>query len=283
MGTGSLSGAGGPCPTPSGRAVLVLYHALGAGAPDGSRRFTITVDHFRRHLDVIQREMLAGGLRARTLRDWWPRAQPGESTVVLCFDDGGRSDFELALPLLAEAGIPATFFVNTALIGHPGYLDWNEVRAMGELGMDVESHGHQHVALTRLPGLELERQLRTSRHILQERTGKPVHFLAAPYGFWNQRVLETALAVGYRGLCISRAGAAAPAPSPVLPRNAVRCDTSARQLQAWLRQHPVSFAGRLIYEYLTWMPKQIALSCRPRWPAANGLNATLPGDSRFTS
>ncbi len=248
-------------------AVLILYHGIEPeGAPAGDR-FGLPQARWAEHLRQIQ----ASGLPCLDLPAWWiakERAQTaieGSGTgVLLCFDDGGGSDYEQAFPGLARMGLRATFFVNTARIGRTGYLSWSQMREMQRAGMSFQSHSHDHHVLTRLPPEQLQRQLRISRHILQERLGSPVHYLAAPYGLWNRTVMEMALLAGYRALCISRPGIAW-AGETILPRNAVRRATSATELQRWLRCHPGSYAWRTSRDFLLHAPKQLLLLCHPHW------------------
>jgi peptidoglycan/xylan/chitin deacetylase (PgdA/CDA1 family) len=56
------------------------------------------------------------GYEARTFLDAIAASAPGKHLAVT-FDDGYRSVFELAFPILRAAGMPATVFVPTALIG----------------------------------------------------------------------------------------------------------------------------------------------------------------------
>jgi len=261
-------------------ALILQYHAIAAAAPDGDRRYSVSAAAFRRHLALLAALRARGELEVLSLQQWWSgQGQSGQGwsgqappklarPLVLCFDDGARADYEHAFPLLHDAGFPATFFISTGLVGQPGYLHWNQIAEMQRCGMRFEAHGHLHRPLSALPPRELERELRTARHTLQEHTGTAVHFLAAPYGLWSRRVLETARGVGFQALCTSHPGLARPGRDR-LPRNALRATTSDSQLQRWLQHRPGSFAWRISREWLLWTPKQIMLRCRRGWPAAH--------------
>ncbi|MGH9471246.1 MAG: polysaccharide deacetylase family protein [Terriglobales bacterium] len=213
-----------------------------------------------RLLDGMRRR---GAVRVVDLAAWWSRAVPSRPRpVILCFDDGCQSDFEVALPLLREFGFPATFFINTAAVARRGFMDWPQIRALVAAGMQIGSHGHEHVPLCRLPLVQLVRQLRHSRQQLQDRAGASVDFLAPPYGLWNRRVRDAAFAAGFRALVTSRPGTAA-AGARCLPRNALSQTTSLRELQDWLEARPASLARRLGRHGLLWLPKQILLRTRP--------------------
>ncbi|MFI5268491.1 MAG: polysaccharide deacetylase family protein [Chloroflexota bacterium] len=296
MGTGPLK---------QNPALLLLYHAIGGAGPDGDTRFSTSREAFREHLRLLRACLEAGEIELLDLEEWWSgtshsgrleapgtewvrlsqgefrpagglereqREQPGKGwhttaarAAVLCFDDGSRSDYEQAFPLLQEAGLRATFFISSARVGQSGYLGWSEIAEMQRGGMRFQSHGHEHRVLSTLSDAALERELRTGRQTLQQHAGTPVHFLSAPFGFWNRRVLESVRCAGFRALCTSRPGLAA-AGNVILPRNSLRATTSARQLQRWLHGRPGCFAWRMGREGLLWIPKQVLLRCHAPWP-----------------
>jgi peptidoglycan/xylan/chitin deacetylase (PgdA/CDA1 family) len=240
------------------RAVLLLLGGLvedGGGRPG---RFELGRGQFLEHLRVLQGAQAAGEITVMDLNAWW-RGNPCRGRpVVLCFDDGGRSAVETALPPLQEFGMRASFFIHSAYVGRTGYLDWNGIRALQHAGMGIESQGHEHCPLPLLSQPELETQLRRSRHMLQDGAGTRVQYLAAPHGLWNRRVLETALTTGYAAVCTSQPGLAE-AGALRLCRNTLHTHISARQLQAWLRCRPVSYAARIGLDRLLWTPKHILL------------------------
>lgn len=48
-------------------------------------------------------------------------------SVILTFDDGYRDNYERALPLLREHGVPATFFLATGFLDRGGVAWWEEI------------------------------------------------------------------------------------------------------------------------------------------------------------
>jgi peptidoglycan/xylan/chitin deacetylase (PgdA/CDA1 family) len=71
--------------------------------------FTRQLRYLRSNLDLISMgELVAGLERPERLP-----ARPG----LITFDDGYRDNYDIALPLLREAGVPACFFLITRLVG----------------------------------------------------------------------------------------------------------------------------------------------------------------------
>jgi peptidoglycan/xylan/chitin deacetylase (PgdA/CDA1 family) len=112
--------------------------------------------------------------------------------VRISFDDGNRSDVELALPALLERGMTATFFVLAGRLDDPRYLGPADVRALVDAGMTVGSHGMHHRDWRRLSDDELDEELVTARTRLEDAAGTAITEASVPFGSYDRRVLARA-------------------------------------------------------------------------------------------
>ena len=73
----------------------------------------------------------------------------GNSKVVMInFDDGYKSQFLYAKPILDKYGYKATFFIPCAKMQtEPKWLMWQQITALQNDGMDIESHTMTHAHL----------------------------------------------------------------------------------------------------------------------------------------
>jgi len=249
-------------PTLSGVPIF-NYHGLADPVPyevpAAARQFWLSSTKFRSHLAHVRANgfetVLLDALKDRVV------CQVSEfRRVSLTFDDGLLSDYETALPLLAEFGMKATFFLNSATIGQDGYLDWAKIAEMQRHGMSIQSHSHRHVDLTVLPIAALDAELTESKQRLEDRLGTRVDFIAAPRGVLDRRVIHRALAVGYLGVCSTRCWPARPG-STVITRITLHREVQieefrgfltgefwpyARRLSRGLLLRPVNVAGHLL-------------------------------------
>jgi len=68
-----------------------------------------------------------------------------KKVVILNFDDGRKSQFTEAKPVLDKYGFKATFYVVCGYLGNkPGYMNWTEVKQLSAEGHDIESHTMNH-------------------------------------------------------------------------------------------------------------------------------------------
>jgi len=134
-----------------------------------------------------------------------------EKAVVITIDDGYRSVYDIAFPILRKYGFTATLFVYMDFIGIPGSsVTWDQLKEMKENGFEVGSHTVSHCNLTKRHEDEteqaylerIEKELVLSKRTTDERLHQDTISLAFPYGAYNQEVLDLCEKAGYR-LCLS--------------------------------------------------------------------------------
>jgi peptidoglycan/xylan/chitin deacetylase (PgdA/CDA1 family) len=267
MGTNRLTFASSASPRFSLTGVPVLnYHGLAAKGTTlraKDARFWVSEDSFFEHL----RRIVGCGcktLLAEELLHASPDNANGAPAAVVTFDDGRACDYEIAYPMLLAAGLPATFFVNTATIDRPGHLTWSQLKEMKRAGMSVQSHSHDHTDLARLTATQLDDQLRRSKTAIEDHLGSEVTLLALPYGSVGANTLTAARRAGYRALC-SSGGGLARFNSPVIDRICIYSDTTSQQLSSILRKSPAFFGKKACRTALLSFPKQMVFNLFPGW------------------
>jgi peptidoglycan/xylan/chitin deacetylase (PgdA/CDA1 family) len=92
-----------------------------------------------------------------------------DKVVILNFDDGRKSQFTQAKPILDKYGFKATFYVVCNYIGKKGgYMDWNEIKTLHKEGHDIGSHSMNHVRLEKLSKKNVEYEVGQSKKCLQD-------------------------------------------------------------------------------------------------------------------
>ena len=228
------------------RIVALTFHDVIADTAESS---TVNDGFYRiktSELDALLSQLRKLGYQtvgSREFRAW----QEGtgmlpERSVVLTFDDGLASHFELVAPILVRHRFTGTFFVTTGLIGRPGYLSWEQLCKMVFLGMEIGSHGAAHRPMTKLSSQELTDELAGSKQTLEQRLGVQVEAIAAPGGFWNAKVAEAAKQAGYKAVWVSTIGTNGKETSPMaLRRVVVRQPFSAERIVAMVEGWQPSF------------------------------------------
>lgn len=109
--------------------------------------------------------------------------------VTLTFDDGSRQNIDTVLPLFDELGFKSTHcYMTEPLEGNTKERD--RVLEFFEHGHEICSHSVSHPNFTKLSPEELTYELTHSRAYLEKITGEPIVNVAAPFGAYNQNVLD---------------------------------------------------------------------------------------------
>ena len=109
------------------RAVVLVFHRIGAGAID-PWRLTVDPEIFAGQMETLARDWSPMSLAE--LVDGFRRRRLPERAVAVTFDDGYADNLEVAAPILLEHAIPATLFVATDLIDAGGAPWWDELASL---------------------------------------------------------------------------------------------------------------------------------------------------------
>lgn len=98
-------------------------------------------------------------------------AKENKPQIILSFDDGKDTDYEIVYPILREEGVLAEICVITGKIGQPGYLDNNKLQTIEDSGWEIVSHTTNH------------NPLNTSFLLQSSSRGKNMIFIEYPYRY----------------------------------------------------------------------------------------------------
>src|SRR6476619_1321532 len=156
--------------------------------------------------------------------------QRGEKNIpprcaVVSFDDGWKSQYEVAFPIMKKFGYPFTMFIYTegvrgGSLGGGEAITWEQLADMRDNGVDIEGHSATHQDLreghtitlisggkktrTKLTGPQYEQWMQNevvgSKQLLEQRLGIKVNCFAVPFGSYNEHVKEIARGAGYEAM-----------------------------------------------------------------------------------
>ncbi len=197
-------------PTMTDADLLVLcYHAV---SEDWPAALSVTLQHFESQIELLASQGYQGTTFTRAALD-----QIEGRVVAVTFDDGYRSVYEHARPILDRHGFPATVFIPTQLVKGQHQLAWagtdrwldgphedelapmsiDQLRSLADSGWEIGSHSLTHPKLPHLDDGELRDQLATSRRECTEMIGVECTSIAYPYGAVDDRVLSASEEAGY--------------------------------------------------------------------------------------
>jgi peptidoglycan/xylan/chitin deacetylase (PgdA/CDA1 family) len=146
--------------------------------------------------------------------------------AVVSFDDGWKSQYEVAWPIMKKFGYTFTMFIYTegvrgGSLGGGEAITWEQLADMRDNGIDIEAHSATHQDLreghaitvanpggkktrTKLTGPQYEQWVRNEvvgcKELLEQRLGIKVNCFAVPFGNYNEHVKELARNAGYEAM-----------------------------------------------------------------------------------
>ena len=169
--------------------ILLLHRVTDEIPADG---LTIGCARFRDLCRILVRRF-----HVVTLGEILNLARGGKSlpsrTLAVTFDDCYQDNLAAAR-MLADYGLPATFFIPTAFVGTDHVfpwdrglkrlpnLTWEEVHQMHKLGFEIGSHTITHPNLGTISADQVCQELVESKVVLEERLGSRVRWCAYPFG-----------------------------------------------------------------------------------------------------
>jgi peptidoglycan/xylan/chitin deacetylase (PgdA/CDA1 family) len=150
----------------------------------------------------------------------WKRGEKNipPRAAVITFDDGWKSQYEVAWPIMKKFGYTHTMFIYTEGVrgGHFGggeAITWDQLGEMRDAGVDIEAHSATHqdlrkpydkVTKKKLNPQEYEQWLQNeiigSKQLLEQKLGIKVNCFAVPFGYYNEHIKEVARNAGYEAI-----------------------------------------------------------------------------------
>jgi len=131
-----------------------------------------------------------------------PSTQHG---VALTFDDGMRSVFTHALPVLRDYAAPAHLFLTTGMVGGqvrwktlPGnaptfvMLGWDDVEKLHQAGVRIEGHTDSHPDMRELSKGAIAAECERADRMIEQRLGRKPQYFAYPFGYRDTRATDYA-------------------------------------------------------------------------------------------
>jgi peptidoglycan/xylan/chitin deacetylase (PgdA/CDA1 family) len=182
---------------------ILCYHRFDEGC--GSK-LCIPGDVFEQQMKYLK-ENGYQTISAQMLLDFLSyRGGLPEKSVMITIDDGYRSVYNVAYPILKKYGFTAIVFVYTDFVGiSKSAITWDQLKEMKANGFEIGSHTVSHSDLSRkLEGEDnraylkrVKRELGVSKKIIDKKLNQNTTFIAYPYGRQNKIAQKIAHRVGY--------------------------------------------------------------------------------------
>ncbi len=184
---------------------ILTYHNF---TKDEGSSYSINIIEFEKQLDYLA----AHNYSVISLLELLKGLKNGHlppKPVVVTIDDGFKSTFTLAYPVLKKYNFPATLFIYTDFIEkNSNSLTWGEIKEMTENNLEIGSHTLSHCNLLQYKENEnyenylarIKKEIFLSKEILESKIGDKVKFFAYPYGIYSPTIKNLVIQADYEGI-----------------------------------------------------------------------------------
>lgn len=212
--------------------VILMYHSIG----DNREFFTVSEKEFDRQMAYLKENNFNVVTLVALVRMLENELPIPNKTIAITFDDGYEDNFLNAFPVLNKYGLPATIFVSTANIGEKliarrgtrlTIMSIDKIVEMDKSGLiSFGSHSHDHIKLTSLDKVEINKQLSVSKKILENILNNEQTFFAYPSGRVNDEAKDIAKKYFRAGFGVEKGRVMLGDDMMELKRNSVDSDVS---------------------------------------------------------
>lgn len=113
-----------------------------------------------------------------------------DKAVLLTFDDGFRTVYKRAVPIMRRYGIKGNIFIPTRYVeeDHPHFMTWTMLKELCDTGdFSVAAHTHNHVDIRGLSESEMKAEVDQSDSLLKIHLNIQTNCFCMPYGKYDAK------------------------------------------------------------------------------------------------
>jgi peptidoglycan/xylan/chitin deacetylase (PgdA/CDA1 family) len=125
--------------------------------------------------------------------------QKSESKILLTIDDGFKSFYDHAWPILKKEKIPFILFVNTREVGTRGYMNWDQIKEVSkEKFTHIGNHGYSHEYLVDMKNQEIIDDINIASSNFKNNLGYNSPFFSYPFGEYSNNFKAIVKDLGFK-------------------------------------------------------------------------------------
>ena len=162
--------------------VSFIYHRFN---DDRYRSTNTSIDNFEAHIRYLKEN----GFNIVTFSeavDYLKSSRKVEKMASITVDDGYKSFYDHAFPILKKHKATATVFVTTNNINGGDFMDWSELKELRDYGIEIGNHSSSHDYFLNLPQSRrydvFKSDIEQSQNVLKNGLGSKPKVFAYPYG-----------------------------------------------------------------------------------------------------
>ena len=174
--------------------IVLMYHRFEENKYPSTN---IRINNFIEHLNLIkenQFEFVNPNHFEKTLLK-----EKNEKKILLTIDDGFKSFYEHAWPILKEQEIPFVLFVSTREVGSIGYMNWTQIAEIAkEKFVHIGNHSFSHEYLVDQTNEDIIYDINRSITDFKNNLGYNTPFFSYPFGEYSNNFKTIVKDLGFK-------------------------------------------------------------------------------------
>jgi len=210
---------------------ILFYHSI----DNSGSGVSTSVEIFERQMAFLKKKGYGTLSMFEYVNNQYHENAPSQKSVIITFDDGFKSIYLHAFPILKRYGFTATIFLATNYIDDSAHwisrdlgliedlilkssakkkdlekikqaagfplLSWSEITEMSDYGIEFGSHTASHLWLGRTPPEKAREDILRSKAIIGEMLKRPVDWFSYPYSDYTPETQEIVKELGFKAAC----------------------------------------------------------------------------------
>lgn len=181
---------------------VLMYHMIGTEQDASELENFVSAKSLDRQMNFLKRF----GYHVISLDRYYEiltgRVKPRGREIVITFDDGDFSFGKSAVPVMEKYQFPVAMFLISDFIktGDYGSMNIETILSLQKKNswVNFQSHSKTHPHLKEMSADQIKIEMEDSKKDLESFLGKPVDYLAFPFGELDERSLKAARLAGYK-------------------------------------------------------------------------------------
>lgn len=174
---------------------VLCYHSFNTD----KNKFSFLLNELKSQLEFFRKK----GFKFVTFSDIDSGNISGNRNLLITVDDGNRSVYDAYFTIFRPMKIKPVLAIYPAITGREKYaLSWDQLKRLSNEGCEVAAHGYSHRHLSsklyRNERKVFEREIFTSKKLLERKLGRSVDIFVYPYGVTSPQAVKALAKAGYR-------------------------------------------------------------------------------------
>ena len=174
--------------------IVLMYHRFEENKYPSTN---IKIADFVKHLNLIKKKQINFVNPNNFEKNLLDRKK--EKKILLTIDDGFKSFYDQAWPILKKNKIPFILFVNTREVGTKGYMNWDQIKEISkEKFAHIGNHSYSHEYLVDMSNQEIINDINRATISFKNNLGNNSVFFSYPFGEYSNNFKTIIKDLGFK-------------------------------------------------------------------------------------